>query len=198
MSGSIPSTSGSCHRTRRSAPDIDWVTAYLSEGDNPVTPAAERIKNNLADTHLVCLRVRTLRQLVDGEIAVLKLFPATLVMAAALAAAPAHATEFLKAIEDVPLAAGLTEQAEPVIFESDQGRVIRTQAEGQIGGARISQFYTTSLPGLGWKRVDDADALAFERENEVLRITVREAASAAPVRVQFELIVKLASTRLPE
>ena len=46
--------------------------------------------------------------------------------------------------------------------------------------------------------MDDVDALAFARENEVLRITVREPASSKPVRVQFELIVKLASTRLPE
>lgn len=123
---------------------------------------------------------------------------AFVVAAIVMAAAPAHATDFLKAIEDVPLVAGLTESAEPVIFESDQGRVIRTQAEGQVDGARISQFYVASLPGLGWTRVDDAAALAFERENEVLRITVREPAPSKPVRVQFELIVKLASTRLPE
>lgn len=123
---------------------------------------------------------------------------AFVVAAIVMAAAPAHATDFLKAIEDVPLVAGLTESAEPVIFESDQGRVIRTQAEGRVDGGRIDAFYTASLPGLGWTRVADTDALAFERENEVLRITVREPASNKPVRVQFELIVKLASTRLPE
>lgn len=123
---------------------------------------------------------------------------AFVVAAIVMAAAPAHATDFLKAIEDVPLVAGLTETAEPVIFESDQGRVIRTQAEGQVGATRISEFYVASLPGLGWKRVEDGDALAFARENEVLRITVREPASNKPVRAQFELIVKLASTRLPE
>lgn len=120
-------------------------------------------------------------------------------MIAAIAmAAPAHATDFLRAIEDVPLAGGLSEQAEPVIFESDQGRVIRTQAEGQVDGARISSFYVAALPGLGWKRTDSASELAFERENEVLRIEIREPASQKPVTVRFELIVKLASTRLPE
>ena len=128
----------------------------------------------------------------------LRSFSSAIVMVAELAAAPAYATEFLKAIEDVPLVAGLTESAEPVIFESDQGRVIRTQAEGHVGATRISEFYVASLPGLGWTRTDDADALAFARENEVLRITVREPASNKPLRVQFELIVKLASTRLPE
>lgn len=120
-------------------------------------------------------------------------------MFAALAmAAPAHATDFLRAIEDVPLAGGLSEQAEPVIFESDQGRVIRTQAEGHVDGARISSFYIAALPGLGWKRTDAANQLAFVRENELLRIAVREPASNRPLTVQFELIVKLASTRLPE
>ena len=30
----------------------------------------------------------------------------------------------LRAIDDVPLVAGLTEKPEPVVFESDQGRVV--------------------------------------------------------------------------
>lgn len=115
---------------------------------------------------------------------------------ATIAVAPAHAADFLKAIEDVPLIAGMTEQAEPVVFESDQGRVVKTVAEGQVDGARISSFYVATLPSLGWKQV--ADGLSFERENERLNITVREPASNRPVAVQFELIVKLASTRLPE
>ncbi len=86
---------------------------------------------------------------------------------AILAAAPARATDFLKAIEDVPLIAGLAELADPVVFESDQGRVVRTSAEGQIDGAQISSFYTASLPALGWKPVSSAEGLAaFERENE--------------------------------
>ena len=117
---------------------------------------------------------------------------------AVLAAAPAHATDFLKAIEDVPLVKGLTETPEPIVFESDQGRVVRTSAEGNVDGAQISSFYTASLPALGWKPVASASGLAFERENERLTIGVREPASARPAQVRFELIVKLASTRLPE
>lgn len=123
---------------------------------------------------------------------------AAITAVAVLAAAPAHATDFLKAIDDVPLVAGLTELADPIVFESDQGRVVRTSAEGQVDGARISSFYTASLPSLGWKPVAGADGLAFERENERLTIGVREPASNKPAQVRFELIVKLASTRLPE
>lgn len=128
----------------------------------------------------------------------LRRFVIAVVMSAAAAAPAAHATEFLKAIEDVPLASGLSEQAEPVIFESDQGRVIRTQAKGQVSAKAIQGFYLAALPGLGWMQIDAPDALAFARENEVLRIEVREPASNTPVTVSFELIVKLASTRLPE
>jgi hypothetical protein len=119
-------------------------------------------------------------------------------VAAVICAAPAFATEFLVAIDDVPLVTGLTELPEPMVFESDQGRVVRTSAEGQVGASQVSAFYIASLPSLGWKRVDSADSLAFERENERLNIGVREPASNRPVEVRFELIVKLASTRLPE
>ena len=39
---------------------------------------------------------------------------AAFAVVAVLATAPAHATEFLKAIDDVPLLAGLTELPEPI------------------------------------------------------------------------------------
>lgn len=128
-----------------------------------------------------------------------RIFSASLSIAVvACAAMPAHATEFLRAIDDVPLVSGLTETADPVVFESDQGRVVRTAAEGNVGASEISSFYIASLPALGWKRVDDPNRLSFERENEELNIAIREPASARPVTVSFELIVKLASTRLEQ
>lgn len=123
---------------------------------------------------------------------------AAVALVAVVAAAPAHASDFLKAIDDVPLVKGMTEAGEPIVFESDQGRVVQTTAEGNVGGAEISSFYIASLPALGWKRIDAADALSFERENERLNISIREPASSRPVMVRFELVVRLASTRLPE
>jgi hypothetical protein len=117
---------------------------------------------------------------------------------AVFAAAPAHATDFLKAIDDVPLVKGLTEMPEPIVFESDQGRVVRTSAEGNVDGAQVSSFYTASLPALGWRPIASDAGLVFERENERLTIGVREPSSNQPAQVRFELIVKLASTRLPE
>jgi hypothetical protein len=122
-----------------------------------------------------------------------------MIAATACASAPAaHATEFLTAIEDVPLAKGLAEKPEPMIFESDHGRVVRTTAEGNLDGARVSAFYAQTLPALGWKPVEGPDGVAYERESERLIIRIREPANMAPVRVEFELVVKLASTRLPD
>lgn len=123
---------------------------------------------------------------------------AAITLVAGLATAPAHATDFLKAIDDVPLVAGLTELADPLVFESDQGRVVRTSAEGQVGGSEISAFYIATLPSLGWTRTEDLRRLSFVRENEELNLQIREPANNRPVTVSFELIVKLASTRLPE
>ena len=121
---------------------------------------------------------------------------APVILLASLAAAPASATTFLKAIEDVPLVEGLTEAAEPVVFESDFGRVVKTSATGQVGAEAVEIFYSQTLPALGWKRSEGA--FVFERETERLTITIAEPRSARPVNVTFELVVKLASTRLPE
>lgn len=126
---------------------------------------------------------------------------ASVVMSLAVVAcvsAPSHATEFLQAIEDVPLPAGLIENADPVVFESDLGRVVRTSAEGNVGAAQIASFYEQTLPALGWKAVSGPEGGAYERENERLTLRVREPANMAPVRVEFELVVKLASSRLPD
>lgn len=117
---------------------------------------------------------------------------------AGLTALPAHATDFLRAIADVPLIAGLSELPEPMVFESDQGRVVRTSAQGRVAGKQISDFYLASLPALGWKPIPASAGLAFERENERLAIGVREPAAGTGAEVRFELIVKLASSRLPE
>lgn len=131
----------------------------------------------------------------------LRHFASAIVIAAAgaCASAPlAHATQFLTAIDDVPLPQGLTERPEPLIFESDQGRVVRTTAEGNLGGGRVSAFYAETLPALGWKPTETPDGIVYAREDERLTIRIREPANMAPVRVEFELVVKLASTRLPD
>lgn len=75
---------------------------------------------------------------------------------------------------------------------------MQTLAEGNVRPSEITSFYAASLPALGWKPVEAKDTLSFERERERLNISVREPVSAQPIEVRFELVVKLASTRLPE
>jgi hypothetical protein len=117
-------------------------------------------------------------------------------------AAPAHATDFLLAIEDVPLATGLVEQADPLVFESEQGRVVRTRASGNADYSALRSFYLTSLPQLGWTLQGEPEAhgpIRFVREHEILAVSIEPAGGVdSPVSVVFELVVKLASTRLPE
>jgi hypothetical protein len=120
---------------------------------------------------------------------------------AVVATAPAHAADFLKAIDDVPLVAGLTEQADPVVFESEQGRVVKTSAFGNADYGAVRDFYLATLPSLGWKREGEGTGgkLAFTREHERLTLSIEPAAGVnSPLNVIFELVVKLASTKLPE
>jgi hypothetical protein len=124
-----------------------------------------------------------------------------MVAAVLLAATPAHATDFLKAIEDVPVPPGLTETSEFTVFESEQGRVVRTNASGNADYSTVRDFYLKSLPALGWKRENDGQGgkLVFTREHERLTLSVEPAARVnSPLNVIFELVVKLASTKLPE
>jgi hypothetical protein len=124
-----------------------------------------------------------------------------LAVGAFLAAAPAHAADFLKAIDDVPLPAGLVETTEPLVFESDQGRVVKTNASGHADYATVRDFYLSSLPALGWKREGDGRGgiLVFAREHERLALSIEPAAGVnSPLNVIFELVVRLASTKLPE
>ena len=105
---------------------------------------------------------------------------AIVIAAAACASAPAaHATQFLTAIEDVPLPQGLTEKPEPLIFESDQGRVVRTSADGNVGGERIAAFYAQTLPALGWKLVEGPEGVLYAREDERLPCSLERCCAAA-------------------
>ena len=46
--------------------------------------------------------------------------------------------------------------------------------------------------------MQEPDGVVYAREDERLTIRIRESANNAPVRVEFELVVKLASTRLAD
>ena len=91
-----------------------------------------------------------------------------------------------------------THPAPGKLVDIGSGRRIQIECQGEGGPTVVFQAGGDTLGSLGWKPVAGADGLAFERENERLTIGVREPASNKPAQVRFELIVKLASTRLPE
>ncbi|MEZ5939342.1 MAG: hypothetical protein R3C52_14185 [Hyphomonadaceae bacterium] len=137
-------------------------------------------------------------------------YAAALMSSVSLAAPQAQAAVFLVAIEDIPLPAGFAEAPDPVVFETDFGRVIRTSAFGRGDFQAVQRFYLETLPALGWTqarapgvgarlaftRGEERLSLAFERTGE--RTGELAAGSDAPLNIAFELVVRLASSRLPE
>lgn len=92
---------------------------------------------------------------------------------------------FLSAIEDVPLAPGLTETANGgMVFDSPSGRIVEAAATGEASADQIAKFYAETLPQLGWQ---ESGRLTFRRDNEILRITVEAGRKAAPLTVRFNL-----------
>lgn len=118
---------------------------------------------------------------------------ATLAIVAAVAA-PASAGQFLKAIDDMPLAPGLAETGEAMVFGSDAGRIVRASATGKVDTAKVLAFYRETLPQLGWREA--GATLTFHREGDKLELAVMSA-KAGETTVAYELVVKLASEAAP-
>ena len=85
---------------------------------------------------------------------------------AALIGDPAQAQEFLVGLEDVPVMDGL-EVAEDssMVFDSPAGRIVEVYAIGNTGRAAVTDFYSRTLPALGWTREGDR---RYAREGEAL------------------------------
>ncbi|MBI3507518.1 MAG: hypothetical protein HY059_21995 [Proteobacteria bacterium] len=99
-------------------------------------------------------------------------------------AAPVRAADgFVDGIDDLPLMAGLAVAGEPTIFDVAQGRVVETLAAGTPTRASVLEFYTGTLPQLGW-RVDGVGR--FSREGERLLIEFPPVASGG-TQVRFFL-----------
>ncbi|MAU41480.1 MAG: hypothetical protein CMF31_07645 [Kordiimonas sp.] len=55
---------------------------------------------------------------------------------------------------DVPLPGGFTEiESQRTMFDSPEGRLIQTKAEGLMQAERVLIFYNQSLPALGWLKI---------------------------------------------
>ncbi len=90
---------------------------------------------------------------------------------------------FVGGIEDLPLMAGLVEDAAAgLVFDKPEGRIVEAVATGPLERAAIDAFYAATLAELGWRPSGDG---AYKREGEALRITVSGEDGA--VTVHFSL-----------
>ena len=92
---------------------------------------------------------------------------------------------FLTAIEDVPLAPGLTEAAGGgMVFDSPSGRIVEAAATGRAAAEQVAKFYAETLPQLGWQ---ETGGLTFRRDTEILRISIEPGRGTALLTVRFIL-----------
>lgn len=100
-------------------------------------------------------------------------------------AGSAASTVFFTAIDDLPLMPGMTEQADAVVFDQPDGRVVEVMATVPLGtgSAGISAFYDQTLPQLGWQK-DGANS--YVRDKERLSITIGNV-MGGPLPVRFSI-----------
>jgi hypothetical protein len=109
----------------------------------------------------------------------------TVSLAAFLATSlPAHATDYLSGISDLPLPAGLVEAKDKsTVFDSAVGRVVTAYATGPGTADSVHDFYDDTLPQLGWTQTDEGN---WRREKQTLKIDVL-GPEAGPVTATFTL-----------
>lgn len=114
---------------------------------------------------------------------------ATLFMVLESSAAQANPTQFLGAVEDMPLMQGLREvKSEALVFDKAEGRIITAIAEGGVTANDIRNFYIDTLPQLGWTRhvLNPSGSLVFEREKDRLEIAI-DSTDARSTLVRFAI-----------
>ena len=90
---------------------------------------------------------------------------------------------FFSAIEDMPLAPGLTEApGASTVFDKADGRIVQLVATGPVAQDKVLQFYADALPQLGWRQ---ADAKTWRRERENLILEVRPKGRDAELRISI-------------
>jgi hypothetical protein len=101
-------------------------------------------------------------------------------LALLLAIAPARAQDgFVEGFEDLPLAPGLATLPEAGTgFDKPTGRIVVAYASGKTSRAAVEQFYSSTLPQLGWRR----QGAAYLREGEKLTIEILAAEGGVTVR----------------
>lgn len=92
---------------------------------------------------------------------------------------------FSSAIDDLPLMEGLNEaEGGTMVFDSSSGRIVESLTSGQVSRSRVIQFYSETLPQLGWFEISPGH---FERENEILKIEFSTPSVEMTLNVLFML-----------
>ncbi|PPR10787.1 MAG: hypothetical protein CFH41_01362 [Alphaproteobacteria bacterium MarineAlpha11_Bin1] len=113
----------------------------------------------------------------------------------ALLTRPAISQTFFSAIEDLPLAPGLSESVdEGVRFDSLDGRIVTAIAYGAGDIAAYRGFYDKALPSLGWQRyaVD-----VYRRDKETLRLQLKRGISNVEVRIRVVPVTPENASKMP-
>lgn len=88
---------------------------------------------------------------------------------------------FVEGFEDLPLAPGLVSVPEAGIgFDKPTGRIIVAYARGAVTKAAVEDFYSTTLPQLGWTA--ESGGGGYLREGERLTIEILGPDGAVIVR----------------
>lgn len=94
------------------------------------------------------------------------------------------AAEFFHAIDDLPLAPGMTEAVDQGIkFDSPAGRIVTAEAQGEGDIEAVRTFYRKALPPLGWEPLPND---MYRREGEIL--TLQFVRTGRRISVQVRLV----------
>lgn len=95
---------------------------------------------------------------------------------------PVHAAEsvhlYFSALPELPIPANMHEDEDSAVrFDQPEGRIITLQASGSVKPNEITDFYTKTLPSLGWTFHPDAKSAPgtgyYSRGAEVLLMEIR-------------------------
>ncbi len=107
-------------------------------------------------------------------------FLTIIVVAVMMLSASVQAAEqrFFSNISDLPLMSGLYELPDAaVVFDKEEGRIVESAAAGEgVHHTQVIDFYTKTLPQLGWVVVSSAPAAGvglYQRNGEMLSLTAR-------------------------
>jgi hypothetical protein len=100
-----------------------------------------------------------------------------------LAPLPAWAVDYLSAVNDLPLASGLTEQKDKTtVFDAPVGKLVTAYATGNLKAADVVDFYDTTLPQLGWQKTASG---TYHRKAQTLKIDVLGGQGGGPINVSY-------------